>query len=380
MLVSISDEQTQVLRYSTAAGCLIWPHIVFWSAQRRGGGNATERANIIADCVLGGAMAGMFALRLWPTTAIFAIGCMNALLYGGMRFLAIALPTALASMGIVLWGLSQQPHFDTELGATALSVAVIFAYIFMLGTTAYRVRQRHRQMRVALEVEEGKSQALLANVFPGAIVPRLRAGESPIADQFADVTVVFIDIVGFTPLAERLGPKRTVLVLNELFAKFDRAAARLGIEKIETTGDGYLAIGGAPGPLDDHPQAAAEFALAVVDAARSTIVDREVIHVRVGLHTGPVFAGVIGQSRFHYKVFGETVNVASRVQSECQAGRVLISETTWKRIRGIFPVEEHATVDLKGHGPMRTYWLLSEAAGVRGQGTSDSVADLKRAW
>jgi class 3 adenylate cyclase len=228
----------------------------------------------------------------------------------------------------------------------------------MVGNRAQRLRKRQRETRAALEQEERKSQGLLANVFPASIIPRLRAGEAPIADQFADVTVIFADVVEFTPLAERLGPKRTVLLLNELFRKFDQAALRLGVEKIETTGDGYLAVGGAPGALDNHAEAVALFALEVLEAARSTrISEAEHVQVRVGIHTGPVFAGVIGESRFHYKIFGETVNTASRIQALSQPGRVLVSEATYKRLQGVHRLQEHGTVDLKGHGPMRTYWL-----------------------
>lgn len=255
--------------------------------------------------------------------------------------------------------LGNQFHPDTELLATLLSIAAIFSYVTLIGATAYRLRLRQRETRSALEAEEQKSQALLANIFPRAVIPRLRAGESPIADQFADVTVVFADIVEFTPLAERLGPKRTVLLLNDLFGRFDQAAARLGVEKIETTGDGYLAMAGAPEPLDHHPEAVAQFALDLLRACRETrLPEGDSVKVRIGIHTGPVFAGVIGESRFHYKIFGETVNTASRVQSHASHGRILVSENTYKRLQGKFRFEEHGVVDLKGHGPMRTYWLV----------------------
>jgi class 3 adenylate cyclase len=360
MLVSVPDEATHALRMWMVAACLVWPHLAYWIG--RGGSSETERSNIIVDCVLGGAVAGAFALRLWPTTAAFAVGCMNALLYGGFRFLAIGLPAGILGLIAVMLAFNLEPHWDTEQAATALSIIVIFAHVALLGSTAYRVRQRHRQARGALETEERKSQTLLSNVFPEAVIPRLRAGENPIADQFADVTVVFADIVEFTPLAERLGPKRTVLLLNELFGKFDQAAAGLHIEKIETTGDGYLAVGGAPQPLDDHAQAVADFALAILQAALSTQApDGEQVQIRVGIHTGPVFAGVIGESRFHYKVFGETVNTASRIQAHSRPGRVLVSEATYKRVQRTHLLEEHGMMDLKGHGPMHTYWLLARS-------------------
>ena len=358
----------------------LWPHFAYWRATRRSASPNAELHNVLVDALLGGVLAAILSFRLWPLAAICSTGFLNSLIFGGPRFFFLALASFAVGGAVGALALGFDPHFETEPLATALSFATILGYVILLGATAYRLRRRARDARRALEHEERQSQRLLSNVFPDAIVPRLRAGESPIADQFADVTVVFADIVGFTPLAERLGPKRTVLILNELFAKFDQAATRHGIEKIETTGDGYLAVGGAPSALDDHPGAAAAFSLELLEAARNTMVsDAEPVQVRVGIHTGPVLAGVIGESRFHYKVFGETVNVASRVQSECKAGRVLVSETTWKRIRGIFPLEEHAVVELKGHGPMRTYWLLPEAAGVRGQALGDNATISKRA-
>ena len=290
---------------------------------------------------------------------MYCIGVINALLYGGPALLVMGSLIWCATLAGSMAVLGIAPHLDTEPVGTALGITGIVSYIAMIGATAYQLRRRQRATRAALESEEAKSQALLLNVFPAPVIPRLRAGESPIADHFADVTVIFVDIVEFTPLAERLGPAGTVILLNGLFAKFDAAALRLGVEKIETTGDGYLAVCGAPQPSENHPQAVADFALAVLRAAGETLApDGQRVHIRVGMHTGPVFAGVIGESRFHYKVFGETVNVASRVQSHARAGSALVSEATFRRIQHSHVLEEHGTVELKGHGPMRTYWLL----------------------
>jgi class 3 adenylate cyclase len=360
MLLSIPGEDDFRARVAMAGFCLLWPHIAYWIARKRGGDARAERTNILVESFIGGVLAVTFSLRLWPTIATYAIGIINLLLFGGPRFLLVGL--AVSGLGVAAAWLVIGPdvHLDAEPVATGLSIAAILAYIAVVGTTAYRLRLRQRDTRLALEREEHKSQKLLSNVFPTAVVPRLRAGESPIADQFADVTVVFVDIVEFTPLAERLGPKRTVLLLNDLFGRFDQAAARLGVEKIETTGDGYLAVAGAPEPLDDHPAAVAEFALEAAAAARITHISAtEHVEVRVGVHTGPVFGGVIGESRFHYKIFGETVNTASRIQAQSRPGRILVSENTYKRLQGTYALEEHATLDLKGHGPMRAYWLLS---------------------
>ena len=354
MLMSIPGEENFAARTVISAFCLVWPHLAYRLALRRGGDAESERANILFESLFGGILAVAFSLRLWPTSAVYVIGVINAMLFGGPRFLAACLATSLIGFAAAWLVMGLQIHPDTEPLATALSAAGVFAYIIYIGNTAFRLRLRQRETRAALEREERKSHELLINVFPAAVVPRLRAGESPIADQFADVTVVFADIVEFTPLTERLGPKRTVLLLNDLFRRFDQAAARLGVEKIETTGDGYLAVAGAPPPLDEHAPAAADFALAVIEAARAADVP-----IRVGIHTGPIFGGVIGESRFHYKVFGDTVNTASRVQGQAAPGRILVSEAVRKRIEATHVLEERGTIDLKGHGPMQTWWLVS---------------------
>ena len=361
MLISFPGDDF-VYRLALAAAAVVWPHAAYVLARSRGGGRNAETPNLVVDSFMGGVFAVAFSFRLWPTTAMYTVGVMNALLYGGPRFLALALAASGAgiALGVVL--LDVKLHPDTEPLATALSIAAIFSYVTLIGATAYRLRVRQRETRGALEAEERRSQQLLTNVFPRAVVPRLRAADGPIADQFADVTVVFVDMVDFTPLSERLGPKQMVLLLNDLFRKFDAVAMRLGVEKIETTGDGYLAVGGAPDALDHHPEAVADFALAALLAARTTCVsESERVQIRVGIHTGPVFAGVIGESRFHYKIFGETVNTASRVQSHAQPGRILVSEATYKRVRTTHVLEAHATLDLKGHGPERTYWLTARA-------------------
>lgn len=357
MLMSIPGEEDFAARAAISAFCIAWPHIAYWLALKRGGDAQSERANILFESLFGGILAVAFSLRLWPTSAAYAIGVINAMLFGGPRFLALCVGMSVIGFCSAWLVIGLQIHLDTEPFATALSLAGVFAYIVYIGNTAYRLRVRQREMRSALEREERKSHDLLVNVFPAALVPRLRAGESPIADQFADVTVVFADIVEFTPLAERLGPKRTVLLLNDLFRRFDQAAAKFGVEKIETTGDGYLAVAGAPQALDEHAPAAADFALAVIEAARAAEVP-----VRVGVHTGAIFGGVIGESRFHYKVFGDTVNTASRVQGQAVPGRILVSDATSKRIAATHLLEERGTIDLKGHGPMQAWWLVSRRA------------------
>jgi len=337
---------------------LVWPHVAYWRGRRKIAGATAETANYYVDCLLGGVLITLLGFRLWVATAVLTIIMMNTLLYGGVALGARAVAVLLFATLATGWAVRPELHLETEPIGIGLSAAAILGCAAFVGHLAHRLIIRQRDARIALRNEERRSLELLENVFPRSVVPRLRAGENPIADQFADVTVVFADIVGYTPLAESLGPKRTVTLLNDLYRMFDLSAARLGVEKIETAGDGYLAVGGAPESLDDHPRAVATFALAMLEASRAVLIsDSEPIQVRVGIHTGPVFAGVIGQHRFHYAVFGETVNVASRIQSQSRPGQVLVSEVTAKRLQGSHRVEEHGTVDLKGHGPMRTFWL-----------------------
>jgi class 3 adenylate cyclase len=331
---------------------LAWPHLAFFLARRAKDSRLAERRNVLCDSFVFGLHPTLLGFQLWPSTAIMVIALINSLMYGGARFLVTSTAPMAAGAAVAIAVFGWRLQLDSAPAMISISAAAIAFYVGLIGMTAFQLRVRQRETRAALEREEKKSQDLLANVFPQSVIPRLRADERPIADQFAEVTVIFVDIVEFTPLAERLGPKGTVILLNDLFRRFDHAAREHGVEKIETTGDGYLAVAGAPAPLKDHGHAAARFALAALEAARSMAVE-----IRVGLHTGPIYGGVIGESRFHYKIFGDTVNVASRVQAHSQPGRALVSEATWRRMRDSFEFSEHGIVDLKGHGPMQTFWL-----------------------
>lgn len=215
------------------------------------------------------------------------------------------------------------------------------------------------EMRAARE----RSDELLRNVFPGSIADRVKTeGARSIADGLPDVTILFADVVGFTPLAERLGPKKLLDVMNDLFSRFDDLAESMGVEKIETIGDGYLAAGGAPTDLEDHPQWVARLALAMIEAATTGAACGHALEVRIGIHTGPVVGGVIGRKRLHYGLFGETINVSSRLQSSSAPSRVLVSDSTCKRLESEFSLTPNDTIELKGHGPMRTWWLDAEIA------------------
>ncbi len=207
-----------------------------------------------------------------------------------------------------------------------------------------------------LEEEKARSQALLLNILPREIVGRLEAGERVIADRHPEVSVLFSDLVGFTETSSQLEPHVLVTELNTLFSQFDLLCERTGVEKIKTIGDAYLAVGGLPGGRSDHVPAIAELALGMMDVVRGTDW-----RIRIGLHTGPAVAGVIGTRKFVYDVWGDTVNVASRLESTSEPNRIHLSEEVALALGEAFGLEPRGTVVLKGKGDARTYFLGARA-------------------
>lgn len=212
----------------------------------------------------------------------------------------------------------------------------------------------------ALAVEREKSERLLLNVLPASIAERLR-DEQTIADRFEDVTVLFADIAGFTRYAADVGPEELVSRLDAIFSAFDAIADELGLEKIKTIGDAYMVAAGLPHPHDDGPAAVARMALRMREAV-DAINERtgESFAVRVGVHTGPAIAGVIGRRKFTYDLWGDTVNTASRMESHGEPGEIQLSEATAARLEGRFELDERGPIEVKGRGQMRTYWLRGE--------------------
>jgi len=214
-----------------------------------------------------------------------------------------------------------------------------------------------------LSDEKQTSERLLLNVLPGPIADRLKGGENLIVDRFESVTVLFADIVGFTALSANTSPEKLVTMLNELFSMFDRLAEQHGLEKIKTIGDAYMVVAGIPQPVADHAVAIAHMALdmlaAISDyAARN---DSE-LTIRVGIHTGPVVAGVIGEKKFIYDLWGDTVNTASRMESHGLPGRVHVSAASYELLQDTFDFEARGEIEIKGKGVMRTYLVTSAKA------------------
>ena len=215
----------------------------------------------------------------------------------------------------------------------------------------------HRYARV-LEEEEARSERLLHHILPAHIATRLKSGERVIADDFDDVTVLFADLVGFTGMAARMTPQDVVALLNEIFSSFDKLAHQYGLEKIKTIGDAYLVVGGLLDSTGDHLSSCALMALGMLDAIGT--IGQGDLTLRIGLHAGPVTAGVIGEHKFAYDLWGDTVNIASRLESHGVAGRIHVSDAVKARLDTSFRFEERGEIDLKGRGNVTTFFLTSE--------------------
>jgi len=199
---------------------------------------------------------------------------------------------------------------------------------------------------------------LLLNILPASIVERMRRGEVGIADRFPEATILFSDLVGFTSLAGKSSPGQIIEILNSLFSSFDALAKRLRLEKIKTIGDAYMVAGGLPEEQPDHALAVADMALGMMEAVRQIGAQfGENLEARIGIHSGEVVAGIIGQHRFIYDVWGDTVNTASRLESSGLPNRIQISEATYQRINDKFHCELRGPIEVKGKGAMLTYFL-----------------------
>ncbi|MGA9378061.1 MAG: adenylate/guanylate cyclase domain-containing protein [Phormidium sp.] len=203
------------------------------------------------------------------------------------------------------------------------------------------------------------SERLLLNVLPQLIAERLKRGEKTIADSFSEVTVLFADIVSFTPLSSQIPPKELVELLNNIFSTFDSLADQHKVEKIKTIGDAYMVVGGLPKPRVDHLEAIANMALDMQQKISQFFTpDDHPITLRIGIHTGPVIAGVIGRRKSAYDLWGDTVNIASRMESQGEAGYIQVTQTVYDHLKENYLFQERGSILVKGKGLMTTYWLL----------------------
>jgi len=297
-------------------------------------------------------LAPAFLLCMWFGLGLNRLGVVVGV---GASVTYMAVFVAVVATGLIP-GVSGLEIFLTLVG---LVVGAATCYLLEASTRSIFWQRRiiAEQSRDLAE-EKDRYERLLRNILPGPIADRLLQRPALVADAHPQLTVLFADLVGFTPLAARLTPAQTVEFLNELFSDFDTLATRHRLEKIKTMGDSYMAVAGAPAPVDGHARCAVAMGLDMLLVVAGHASERGLpLSLRVGVHTGPAVAGVIGTSRLSYDLWGDTVNVASRMESQGVDGAVQVSEATAGLLDGTYAVEPRGAIDVRGKGPMKTFLI-----------------------
>jgi class 3 adenylate cyclase len=279
---------------------------------------------------------------LIPLTALLIFGRRAALFWFGVFVVSILYAANISTF--------VDPTYEVEPSVGAAAETLISIGIIIMVITLYFVRQRDRFQQ--------ESDDLLHNILPDEIATRLKTDTSMIADDFPQASVFFADVVGFTPMSATMTPPQLVGLLNDVFSKFDEFVEELGLEKIKTIGDEYMVASGVPVPRDDHAEAIAELALRIRDHMAGNEFNGHHLELRIGIHSGPVVAGIIGTHKFAYDLWGDTVNTASRMESGGIPGRIQVTPATYDLLAGNgYTFEPRGTIEVKGKGPMNT-WLL----------------------
>jgi class 3 adenylate cyclase len=262
---------------------------------------------------------------------------------------------------------SQAMHRQDELGEVSQAFFQMFARVHQ------EIRDR-KQAEAALKAEKQKSEKLLLNILPVTIAEQLKMEVGAIASRFDEATILFADIVDFTGLSMQVPPNELVCLLNDIFSAFDGIADNLGLEKIKTIGDAYMVVGGLPNPRPDHAEAILEMAIRMLETIRAfQRNDGSPFKLRIGINTGPVVAGVIGIKKFSYDLWGDAVNIASRMESHGIIDRIQVSESTYLHLQHKYLFEDRGRIQIKGRGYMHTY-LYARRLGETTSPIPESVA------
>ena len=298
------------------------------------------------------------------------------IVFYGIERLPLALATISLMVGGFLFVEFQVPRFNawspiTPSVANLIRMLAVIGVVFIIAGFVYLAMYMARQAEAALEAEYDRSEALLSSIMPDKIAARLkREPRSIIADKYDHVTLLFADVVNFTPKASLLPPEEVVAFLNRVFSAFDALAEKHGLEKIKTIGDAYMVAGGLPETQPDQVIRAADMALDMLETVSGLSRNLgEEVSVRIGIHTGPAVAGVLGRRKLLYDVWGDTVNTAARMEASGLPDRIQVTEEVFRLLDGTYAFEERGMIDVKGKGPMKVYFLLAQA-NVRSEGVN----------
>jgi adenylate cyclase len=318
-----------------------------------------QLAILVAPTAGGQMLVGGFlpsgAVGLWgvlaPLGALVFLDVRRAIRWFA-AFLFVFLVTGI--LGELLFRDADLPAWFTS---TMLALNVIGAGSIAFTLLASFANQRDAAL-MALRAEQAKAEALLVNVLPSSIAERLKGATRSIADHFESASILFADVVDFTPLSQRLPPAEVVGVLDELFSNFDGLVEQHGLEKIKTIGDCYMAASGVPDPSPDHARRTAMLALDMRDAVATSTLGRLGLEMRIGINSGPVVAGVMGTKRFLYDLWGDAVNTASRMEEHGTPGDIQITNATYELLKDEFVCRRRGTIEVKGKGQMETWYLV----------------------
>jgi len=355
LIVYLRTQNFDVFRVVQLAIVLFMPFVAQWSM-----GNFVTASGV-----------SLWAL-LAPVGAVLFIGARESAAW----FTAYIFLTALSGffdyyLADSLAGTPPKISTQTSVFFFALNFTAVSTIVYLLlrysATEKQKAQVRLEEAHRMLLIEQERSERLLLNILPGPIAERLKSSNQTIADGFADVSVMFTDIVNFTRVAEGLTPQQVFTMLNKIFSSFDELAEKHGLEKIKTIGDAYMVAGGlnrerANGANhSDYSDAIAEMALEMRELLqRDAKVNQLHLEVRIGIGTGPVVAGVVGKKKFIYDLWGDTVNIASRVTSEGSPGMIQVDDNTYRRLRDRFDFDAPQTIDFKGKGNMTVHRLIGK--------------------
>ncbi len=331
-------KRIEVFRASQLTSWLVLPFLLQWSVGGFSNGSAVGMWAVGAPL-----LASLVGATPWP----WLIGFSGLAVVSGLIDTRLAAGAPAIPPGVI----------------TTLFVINFVGLVFVTFVSLrYFIHERERA-RLALQLEQERSERLLLNILPKEIAGRLKAGEMVIADRMEGVTILFADLVDSTPMSELLTPDQLVEVLNGVFTPFDDLADSLGLEKIKTVGDAYVVVGGLPAARSDHAQAVAEMALAMRDElAHHRVAGFGQLQMRFGIDTGTVVAGVIGRRKLSYDLWGDTVNTAARMESHGIPGEIQVTEAVHQLLRDRYQFTARGPIEVKGKGTMVTYLLTGRTS------------------